>query len=87
MSLIQARIFVAGHSFGAFPYPHILRSADGPKMASPYQVWVVQQMNSAISDAISDEKQKAELTDFLTGFKNGTGLMNLDQHLKGCRVR
>jgi glutathione S-transferase len=72
---------------GALNYEFEIGGVTECKMASPYQIWMLQRLNSAMSGAFQDEEQKTRLTDFLTGFNDGTALLNLDQLLKGCRVR
>jgi len=72
---------------GALSYEFEIGGVSEAKMASPYQIWMIQRMNNAMSSALGNEEQKADLADFLTGFRDGTALLELDQHLKGCRVR
>jgi glutathione S-transferase len=72
---------------GSLNYEFEIGGVRESKMASPYQVWMVQRLNSAMASAVCDEQQKAVLVDFLAGFKDGTDLLDLDQYLKGCRVR
>ena len=72
---------------GSLNYEFEIGGVSEAKMASPYQIWMLQRLNSAMSNALNNEEQRAELIDFLTGFKDGTDLLDLDQQLKGCRVR
>ena len=72
---------------GALSYEFKIGGVSEAKMASPYQIWMLQRMNSAMSSALDDEQQKAVLVDFLAGFNEGDTLLHLDQLLKGCRVR
>ena len=72
---------------GPLSYEFKIGGVSEAKMASPYQIWMLQRMNSAMSSALDDEQQKAVLVDFLAGFNEGDTLLHLDQLLKGCRVR
>jgi len=72
---------------GALSYQFEIGGVTEAKMANPYQNWMLQRMNDAMSSAFNDEKQKVILADFLGSFNGGNELLDLDQRLKGCRVR
>jgi len=68
---------------GSLNYEFEIGGVSETKMASPYQIWMLQRLNSAIGD----DKQKGALVDLLAKFRDGASLLNLDQDLKGCLVR
>jgi glutathione S-transferase len=72
---------------GALSYAFEIGGVSEEKMVSPYQIWMLQRMESAMSGAVNDGKQRADLADFLSGFEDGGALLDLGQRLAGCRVR
>lgn len=63
-----------------------LNGAKGSRMASPYQVWMLQRINTANFEAVSSGHADAHLSDFLNQFSNGAELSTLNTLLEACRV-
>ena len=62
---------------GALSYAFEIGGVREEKMVSPYQIWMLQRMESAMSRAVNGEKQRADLADFLSGFEDGSALLGV----------
>lgn len=73
-----------GH--GALTHSFKIGDATGRRMVVPYQIWMLQRVESQISRACSTAEGRSALEDLLSAFPSGHELLNLETLLAGCRL-
>ena len=72
---------------GALTHAFQIGGARGRRMVVPYQMWMLQRLESAIARVCEDPGSRDSLADWLGTFPGGRELLELDALLAGCRVR
>lgn len=71
---------------GALTHSFKIGDATGRRMVVPYQIWMLQRVETQILRACSSADGRTALEGFLDGFLDGEELLNLDTLLAGCRL-
>jgi glutathione S-transferase len=72
---------------GALTHAFTIGGAKGRRMVIPYQIWMLQRVAGALARSCPDASSRDALAAFLAQFDRGQELLELDDLLKGCRVR
>ena len=89
-----------GKTFTATPGFEALQTGEGPlthgfelggvrgrRMVVPYQVWMLQRLAGALDSCLTTPGGRESIPALLSRFPGGSELLDLDQHLAGCRIR
>jgi hypothetical protein len=56
-------------------------------MVTPYHVWMLQRLAAVADAATASAEGRTSVTEWLGGFSRGHELLELNERLRGCRVR
>ena len=92
-SLLPGRSFHSSAEFkddqsanGPLTIEFQIGSITSRRMASPYQVWMLQRLNDAMAQEREHPDSQQKLSEFLSGFANGSDILNLEEVLPDCRI-
>lgn len=72
---------------GALTHEFEIGGVRARRMVTPYHVWMLQRLAAVVNDATADAAGRQSVTEWLDGFPRGGELLELDERLRGCRVR
>jgi hypothetical protein len=72
---------------GALTHEFEIGGITGRRMVVPYQIWMLQRVEQALSACVASGTGRASIEALLAGFARGPELLELDALLAGCRVR
>ncbi len=71
---------------GALTHEFEVHGARGRRMVVPYQIWMLQRLESVLSRVVQHEAGRSSLEAWLGRFEGGSELLDLRSLLEGCRV-
>jgi len=72
---------------GALTHPFRIGDVESRRMVLPYQVWMLQRIETAMAPCVDSSEGRAVLEELLAPFPGGADLLRLGELLEGARVR
>ncbi len=72
---------------GALTHGFEIGGIEARRMVTPYHVWMLQRLARVLDEAITRERGRAAVAEWLTRFPRGPELLELNDRLADCRVR
>jgi hypothetical protein len=72
---------------GALTHEFEIQGIRSRRMVVPYQVWMLQRLARVLDAATASDTGRANVSDWLEGFSNGSELLELNDRLADCPVR
>jgi hypothetical protein len=72
---------------GALTHEFEIGGVRARRMVTPYHVWMLQRLAAVVNDATANAAGRQSVTRWLDDFPRGGELLELDERLRGCRVR
>lgn len=72
---------------GALTHAFEIGGVTGRRMVIPYQIWMMQRLESVIGQVLQSDPGRSAMEDFAVPFARGSELLELSKLLEGCRVR
>ena len=72
---------------GALTHPFEIGGVQSERMVVPYQIWMLQRIEEAMAPALARPDARSGLESLVSGFRDGTEILDLGSRLDGCRVR
>lgn len=72
---------------GALTHDFEIGGIQARRMVTPYHVWMLQRLDSVLTEVQANEEGRASVKSWLEQFSNGPELLELSDRLADCRVR
>jgi glutathione S-transferase len=72
---------------GALTHEFEIGGVRSRRMVTPYHVWMLQRLAAVVNDATANAAGRQSVTEWLDDFPRGGEILELDERLRGCRVR